>query len=407
MAEIVQSLDSQSRSARDRLLNAVFPVRDARGALGVLARAWLDLAQARCAAVFYLDPSSSRVCVGFAAGDGSAWVGNTRWPESKTWSGPTAVTTVESKTRVFSSSGARLLDVEFACGGDVMGGVLLRDCVQQTVPRDAWGEVIDLSSAVLGQIAVVEAAGGCVSGDSPQFEAAKFEALAEFAAGAGHELNNPVATIAGRVQLLLGSESDPERRAALATIGGQAYRIRDMIGDLMVFGRPPQPELDSIDLASTVQATLTEFEARAVQQRAEIRFCVQPVETVRADPVQVAVVLSSLVQNSLESFDSGGVVTVEVARYSDQERNWAAVYVRDDGPGLSEADREHLFDPFYSGRQAGRGIGFGLPKTRRIVENHGGRIDVLDTDGPGAAFRVIWPLEDATGTDSTPGLAAS
>ena len=74
-------------------------------------------------------------------------------------------------------------------------------------------------------------------------DAAKLEALAEFAAGAGHEINNPLATIIGRAQLLLKDERDPQRRQMLLAIGAQAYRIRDMIGDAMLFGRPPSPEL--------------------------------------------------------------------------------------------------------------------------------------------------------------------
>src|SRR5882724_357569 len=81
----------------------------------------------------------------------------------------------------------------------------------------------------------------------------KLRALAEFAAGAGHEINNPVATIAGYAQQLLADETDPDRRHALATIGAQAYRIRDMIGDVMLFARPPQPRPEQIDLTAAVR----------------------------------------------------------------------------------------------------------------------------------------------------------
>ncbi|MDF1743086.1 MAG: histidine kinase dimerization/phospho-acceptor domain-containing protein, partial [Gimesia sp.] len=78
----------------------------------------------------------------------------------------------------------------------------------------------------------------------------KLEAMAEFAAGAGHEINNPVATIVGRVQMLLKGETDPDRRQSLATIGGQAYRVRDMIGDAMLFARPPDPRPVSLNFQS-------------------------------------------------------------------------------------------------------------------------------------------------------------
>ena len=84
----------------------------------------------------------------------------------------------------------------------------------------------------------------------------KLEALAEFAAGAGHEINNPLATIIGRAQLLLKDERDPQRRQMLLSIGAQAYRIRDMIGDTMLFGRPPVPEMQPVDLANAVAAVV-------------------------------------------------------------------------------------------------------------------------------------------------------
>ena len=95
------------------------------------------------------------------------------------------------------------------------------------------------------------------SDDSTAFvlpDAAKLEALAEFAAGAGHEINNPLATIIGRAQLLLKDERDPQRRQMLLSIGAQAYRIRDMIGDAMLFGRPPAPELADVNLADAVSS---------------------------------------------------------------------------------------------------------------------------------------------------------
>ena len=84
-------------------------------------------------------------------------------------------------------------------------------------------------------------------------ESEKLEALVEFAAGAGHEINNPLTVISGRAQLLLRDETDPERRHALALIVAQAMRIHEMIADLMLFARPPRPEDPAGGVGSTAR----------------------------------------------------------------------------------------------------------------------------------------------------------
>jgi len=234
------------------------------------------------------------------------------------------------------------------------------------------------------------------SSETPAFgpEQSRLESLAEFAAGAGHELNNPIATIVGRVQLLLADEADPERRKALATIGGQAYRIRDMIGDLMLFARPPRPEpkvVDLAELAAEVAVRPQPADGDELRRRVEIE--TNGAVPVWADPTQLSVVIDELVSNSLEATRDGGTVTVGAVAVEHDGRRWGRLDVADTGSGLDETDRQHLFDPFYSGRQAGRGLGFGLPKCWRIVDGHRGRIDVETPEGGGVIFRVFWPAE--------------
>src|ERR1700730_10577250 len=97
----------------------------------------------------------------------------------------------------------------------------------------------------------------------------KLRALAEFAAGAAPDIKNPVATIVGYAQQLLAGETDPDRRHALSTIGAQAYRIRDMIGDVMLFARPPLPRLQNLDLVFVVRELVTKVadEARGAAIR--------------------------------------------------------------------------------------------------------------------------------------------
>lgn len=222
---------------------------------------------------------------------------------------------------------------------------------------------------------------------------AKLEALAEFAAGAGHEINNPLGTIAGRVQQLLRGERDPERRRALLTIGGQALRIRDMIGDVMLFARPPEPHPERVEVSASIRSVAAKFQEDAADRDCSLQTDVPDRLAVWADPVQLSVVLSELIRNSLNALDGiGGVVRI-VAEPAPEQAGLVLISVVDNGPGFSDTEREHLFDPFFSGRQAGRGLGFGLSKCWRIVTNHGGRIEARsEPDGP-TEFRVFWPAE--------------
>ncbi|WP_417384373.1 two-component system sensor histidine kinase NtrB [Gimesia sp.] len=220
----------------------------------------------------------------------------------------------------------------------------------------------------------------------------KLEAMAEFAAGAGHEINNPVATIAGRVQMLLKQETDPERRQSLATIGGQAYRIRDMIGDAMLFGRPPAPHPAAVNLSKVVddvQQSLSE-----VIHSSGILLTVELPGTtcLWADETQLKVVISNLILNCLNVLEAGGQICISAEETTVDTIPMLHLQVRDNGPGLSEQEQEHLFDPFFSARQAGRGLGFGLSKCWRIVDLHGGQIEAETSPGRGVTFHLFWPL---------------
>jgi len=224
-------------------------------------------------------------------------------------------------------------------------------------------------------------------------DAAKLEAMAEFAAGAGHEINNPLATIIGRAQLLLKDERDPQRRQMLLSIGAQAYRVRDMIGDAMLFGRPPTPELQDVDLAHALSAILSKLADDLATDHCTVSVEIPNGLTLKADSTQLAIVLSELLRNSRQALQSvgGGEIRVRV----NPRDEFAIIEIEDRGQGFSEIERQHAFDPFYSGRQAGRGLGFGLPKCWRIIGQHGGRIEIESAPAGPTIVRVAWPLSVA------------
>jgi signal transduction histidine kinase len=222
-------------------------------------------------------------------------------------------------------------------------------------------------------------------------EAEKLESLKELAYGAGHEINNPLANISARAQTLLPAERDPDRRRMLAAIHTQAVRAHEMIADMMLFARPPRPKFASVDLVELLGGLVSELTPQAAQQQSELLFeaPASPV-TVWADPTQIAVAVRALCGNALEALVTGGWVAIALAK-STPTHDTAQITVSDNGPGISIEGRPHIFDPFYSGREAGRGLGFGLSKCWRIVTMHGGSVAVESAPGAGARFTITLP----------------
>ena len=217
----------------------------------------------------------------------------------------------------------------------------------------------------------------------------KLEALAEFAAGAGHEINNPLATIIGRAQMLLKDETDPQRRQMLMSIGSQAYRIRDMIGDVMLFGRPPCPEFQNVNLVEVVDRVVAKHSMDLESGGSTVRIQIPESILLRADPAQLSIVLSELLRNSNQALQPGGG---KIQISANVESRNVVIEVTDPGVGFSESEMEHAFDPFFSGRQAGRGLGFGLPKCWRIVDQHSGQIEIQSGPSGPTTVKIVWPL---------------
>ncbi len=234
--------------------------------------------------------------------------------------------------------------------------------------------------------------------------AEKLEAMAEFAAGAGHEINNPVAVIAGRAQLFLQGETDPERRRALALMNAQAKRVYEMITDMMLFARPPAAAHKTIELVAIIDSVIDELKPAADEHAVSLSRSGfdAPVE-IEADPEQLNVALHAMCRNSLEAIGHDGNIEIDVKRdvqhdvkINGPEGKPDMVFIRvsDDGPGIPDDVLSHVFDPFYSARQAGRGLGLGLSKCWRIVvTNHGGRIDIDSGPGRPTVFTIALPTK--------------
>jgi signal transduction histidine kinase len=233
------------------------------------------------------------------------------------------------------------------------------------------------------------------AGEAERLQRQKLRALAELAAGAGHEINNPLAVISGQSQYLLSHEEDPARQASLRAIVRQAERIHQILNDLMHFARPPQPRRQTVDLCLLVQAVLEELRPPPEQKPLTCEF-IEPSQraVALADPAMARTALSCLVRNAVEAAPAEGWVRVGI---EDDDRGWM-VAVEDSGPGPQPAQREHLFDPFWSGRHAGRGRGLGLPTAWRLAQQNDGDVRFEPLPDHPSRFVLSLPHAKTNGT---------
>ncbi len=222
----------------------------------------------------------------------------------------------------------------------------------------------------------------------------KLDALAEFAAGAGHELNNPLAVIVGRAQLLLARESDPQASRSLRAILGQAKRAHRILRDLMYVARPPEPRPRFCQPDEVVRACLRdlmpEADARGVRLLDDPRDGGPPTRT-WTDPDALRHLVETLLRNAIEATPRGGTVTVSIGSDAGVLRG----SIQDNGRGIGALEGPHLFDPFFCGRQAGRGLGLGLPRIARMIALSHGELRWHSTPGQGTLFQFSLPQASA------------
>lgn len=231
---------------------------------------------------------------------------------------------------------------------------------------------------------------------------AKMDAMRQLAYGASHEINNPLANIAGRAQALMVTEKDLDRKYRLAKIYQQSMRAHEMISDMMLFANPPEIQKSNVSIRLMLRRLIEKWEARKQETQCSLRVLVGTgVDRCPLDENLISVAIDCLLKNSIEALSVRSGARKEVELMVQLERGQLLISVIDEGPGVSLSDRLHLFDPFYSGREAGRGLGFGLSKVWRIAQLHGGVVYLDDEHTPGAKFVISLPvsLPDQKKTD--------
>lgn len=226
-------------------------------------------------------------------------------------------------------------------------------------------------------------------GPDTMLESAKLEALRQLAYGASHEINNPLANISTRAQTLMRTTEDKALVKHLSAMNWQAFRAFEMIADLMFFANPPAPELSRVQIDEVVRDVVQQVRlAHPTGQAIEIHQDLGAL-AVEFDRAQLSMAVKAIVQNAFEALSGNGAIWISaVAGNSNGSMRTIRMTIRDNGPGLSPDARAHLFDPFFSGREAGRGLGFGLTKAWRILELHAGKLSCHCPTSGGTEFTI-------------------
>ena len=218
----------------------------------------------------------------------------------------------------------------------------------------------------------------------------KLSSLGQLAAGAAHEINNPLTAILGFTDVL---EADlalaPRYRALVEKIRTQALRTKSLVTSLLSFARQVPAEKVLLDVNQVLASAVRLRSLDLRDKRVNVEFAPESVlPGVRGDPNQLLQVFFHIINNAVDALEEvgGGTLAIRTLR----ERNRVVVEFSDTGPGLREPRR--VFDPFYTTKVVGKGTGLGLSICYGIVQEHGGDITCFNRPEGGATFRVELPV---------------
>jgi signal transduction histidine kinase len=232
--------------------------------------------------------------------------------------------------------------------------------------------------------------------------------LGELAASLAHEIKNPLAGIAGAVQVIAGEmpPADP-RKEIMEEILEQVHRLGKTVKELLEFARPPSPAFAPCDIGQVLDRVLILLaEDPTAKTTRIVRAYDAGLPPVEADGKQLGQVFLNLLLNAVQAMPAGGEVTLRTGLYAGNGADlpdWrpgeeaVEVCVSDSGAGVPAHLASEIFTPFFSTKP--RGVGLGLSICRRIIEDHGGWIGVESMPGQGTTFRVILPLRPGAGQE--------
>ena len=216
----------------------------------------------------------------------------------------------------------------------------------------------------------------------------RLTALGELSAGLAHEIKNPLASMKGSLEIL-ASDFPPghEKREFLEIFDKELDRLNGVLSEFLQFARPPRPDRRLCQLNDVMDSLTVLCSKEAAKRGVRIEIsCPQDLPELPLDAGQIQQALLNIVLNGIQAMPSGGCLNIHVTESA------ASVHVRirDEGPGITAADRPRIFDPFFTTKDGGTGLGMAI--AHKLIHGHGGEIQLLDQEGPGATFLIVLPI---------------
>ncbi len=217
----------------------------------------------------------------------------------------------------------------------------------------------------------------------------RLAAIGQLAAGVSHEIDNPVGIILGYAELLLEDlDPDDSRREDVLAIIEECRRCRRITGSLLGLARSVPQDVVAVDLVRLVDDVFDSLRPQKLFHRIELQLSVEgDHHCVQGDADRLRQVLVNLMLNAAQAMAGEGAIRVSIGRRGEMTE----ILVADTGPGVPADQREQVFQPFYSTKSRDEGTGLGLSLCRKLVEDHGGRLELVDS-AIGACFRIELPL---------------
>ncbi|HEX2270075.1 MAG TPA: ATP-binding protein [Pyrinomonadaceae bacterium] len=225
------------------------------------------------------------------------------------------------------------------------------------------------------------------------WQAARLATMGELAASVAHELNNPLATLALRSELVLEKlpPEDPNR-PSLEVISKEVDRMANLVSNLLQFSRRNQPQTSNIDVPKEVHDSLELFHHLVRGRNIEVvtEFA-GDLPTIEADRQKLRQLFLNLLTNATDAMPKGGKLVVRASRGQHDENEAVVLQFVDTGTGIPPEHIDHIWDTFFTTKPEGKGTGLGLAICRRVVEEHSGTITIDSETGNGTTVTISLP----------------